>query len=42
MDEMPVAPIFHYTRNYMVDTRVRNWYANVVDTRPLKYVYLEE
>ena len=40
--EMPVAPIYHYTRNYLVDPRVKNWHANVVDNRPLKGVYLQE
>ena len=39
---MPAAPIYHYTSNYMVDTRVKNWYDNAVDQRSLKDVYLEE
>lgn len=42
LDEMPVAPIYFYTRNYLVDPRVKNWYTNAVDMRPLKFVYLEE
>ena len=41
LEEMPMAPIYHYSRNYLVDTRVRNWYGNVIDSRPLKLVYLE-
>ena len=42
LEEMPLAPIYHYRRNYLVDTRVRNWYDNVIDSRPLKFVYLQE
>jgi oligopeptide transport system substrate-binding protein len=42
LKEMPIAPIFHYTTNYLVDTRVKNWHSNVIDERTLKQVYLEE
>ncbi len=42
LDEMPIAPIYFYTRNYLVDPRVKNWYTNAIDMRPLKFVYLEE
>ena len=42
LEEMPIAPIYHYTTNYMVDTRVKNWYDNPIDERTLKDVYLEE
>jgi oligopeptide transport system substrate-binding protein len=39
---MPIIPIYHYTSNYLVDTRVKNWYSNNIDERTLKHVYLEE
>ena len=42
LKEMPAAPIYHYTSNYLVDTRVKKWYDNSVDQRSLKDVYLEE
>jgi oligopeptide transport system substrate-binding protein len=42
LKEMPIAPIYHYTTNYMVDTRVKNWHSNNIDERDYKHVYLEE
>lgn len=42
LSEMPIAPVYHYTVNYMVDTRVKNYYSNSIDERNYKHVYLEE
>ncbi|MBH53219.1 MAG: peptide ABC transporter substrate-binding protein [Opitutaceae bacterium] len=42
LKEMPIAPIYFYTVNYLVDTRVKGWDTNSVDRRFLKDVYLEE
>ena len=42
LSEMPIAPVYHYTVNYMVDTRVKNYYSNSIDERNFKHVYLEE
>ena len=42
LKQMPTAPIYHYTYNYVVDERVKNWYDNAIDQRRLKTVYLEE
>ncbi len=41
MSEMPVIPLYHYTRKYLLDPRVRNWFPKTLDNRPLKYIYLE-
>lgn len=42
LDELPMMPIYFYTRNYMVDTRLKNWYDTPTDMRALKYMYFEE
>lgn len=42
LTEMPIAPFYHYTTNYLVDPRVKNWVSNDIDERTLKHVYLEE
>ena len=39
--EMPIAPIYFYTRNYRLDTRVRGWNPKFLDNHPFKYVYFE-
>jgi oligopeptide transport system substrate-binding protein len=42
MEEMPVIPIYWYTRKYLSDPRLRNWFPKALDNRPFKYIYLEE
>lgn len=42
LDELPIMPIYFYTRNYMVDTRLKNWHNTPTDMRALKYMYFEE
>ena len=42
MREMPVAPIYHYTQSYLLDSRVKGWLPNPLDKHPYKYVRLEE
>lgn len=42
LDEMPVIPVYFYSRSYLVDTRVKNWFDIPFDTRSLKPVYLEK
>ncbi|MBY0370153.1 peptide ABC transporter substrate-binding protein [bacterium] len=41
-DELPVIPMYIYTRNYLKRNDVKGWYPNVQDFHPLKYVYIEE
>ncbi len=38
MSQSPVAPIYIYTRIYLLDPRVRGWYPKYIDFRPMKYV----
>ena len=41
LEEMPIAPIYFYTRNYRLDTRVRGWNPKFLDNHPFKHVYFE-
>ena len=40
MNEVPVIPIYTYTRTYLVSPDVKGWYSNILDYHPYKYVYL--
>jgi oligopeptide transport system substrate-binding protein len=42
MQEMPVIPIYFYTRNYLIVSSVKGWYPNLLDDHPWKYIYLDE
>lgn len=42
MEELPIIPIYWYTRAYLLDTRVKNWFPKALDNRPIKYIYLSE
>ena len=39
--EMPIIPIYFYTRVHLLHPSVKGYYPNVLDQHPLKYVYLE-
>jgi len=41
MDHMPVAPISHYSRNYLLHPAVRGWYPKLLDNHPWKEIYFE-
>jgi oligopeptide transport system substrate-binding protein len=36
--ELPVVPIYWYTRTYLLDPRVQGWHPTLLDNRPYKYV----
>ncbi len=38
MDELPVLPIYIYTRNFLKSPSVAGWYPNIEDIHPLKFV----
>lgn len=40
MDEVPVIPVYHYTRIYLIDPRVKGWNPKQLDNRPYKYLSL--
>ena len=41
IDEMPIIPIYTYTRIYMLHEHVQGWGDNLLDSRPYQFVYLE-
>ena len=41
MSELPVAPIYFYTRNNLGLPNVKGWQPNLLDIHPYKYVWLE-
>lgn len=41
IDEMPIMPIYTYTRIYMLHEDVKGWGNNLLDSRPYQFVYLE-
>ena len=42
IDEMPIIPIYTYTRIYMLHEDVKGWGNNLLDSRPYQFVYLEK
>lgn len=42
LEEMPIIPIYWYTRIYLMDPRVRGWHPKLLDNRPYKYLDLSE
>jgi oligopeptide transport system substrate-binding protein len=42
VDELPVMPIFYYTRVHAVSPRVKGYYPTLLDNHPYKYVYMED
>ncbi|HUG46613.1 MAG TPA: peptide ABC transporter substrate-binding protein [Sphingomicrobium sp.] len=38
LEELPVVPIYWYTRTYLLDERVEGWHPTLLDNRPYKYV----
>ncbi len=41
MDEMPIMPIYIYTRVYLLDPSVKGWHSTILDHHPWKYVHLD-
>lgn len=42
LEELPIVPIYWYTRIYMKDPRVKGWNPKLLDNRPFKSVYFSE
>ena len=42
LDEQPIAPLWHLTRNYLIHPAVRGYYPNLLDLHPYQDVWLEE
>jgi oligopeptide transport system substrate-binding protein len=41
LDELPLIPIYYYTRAYLLHPAVKNWHPTFLDHHPYKHVYLE-
>jgi oligopeptide transport system substrate-binding protein len=41
VEDMPIAPVYFYTRAYMLDPRVQNWNPAPMEYRPWKYIWLD-
>jgi oligopeptide transport system substrate-binding protein len=41
VDEMPVIPIYFYTKVHAVSPRVKGYHPTLLDNHPYKYIYLE-
>lgn len=39
LDELPILPIYWYTRVYLKDPRVQGWHPKVLDAHPYKFIY---
>lgn len=39
MTELPIAPLYFYTRIFLKDPRLGGWYPKLLDNRPYKYLY---
>lgn len=38
LEDLPVLPIYIYSRNYLLSNSVQGWYPNIEDIHPLKYI----
>ena len=41
MEDMPIIPIYWYTRTYLKSPLIEGWHPKVLDNHPLKYVSLK-
>lgn len=42
VDEVPIIPIYYYTRVHAVSPRVKGYYPTLLDNHPYKYIWLED
>ncbi len=42
VQEMPIIPIYFYTRSYLIVGSVKGWFPNLLDDHPWKFIYLDE
>ena len=40
LDELPIIPIYHYTRVYLIQPSVRGWHPTILDHHPWQHVWL--
>ncbi len=42
LDDAPIAPIYFYTRVYLLQPSVKGWYNNIQDRHMPQFIYLDE
>lgn len=42
LEELPIVPLYWYTRIYLKDPRVQGWKPKLLDNRPYKYLYFAD
>lgn len=42
VDEVPIIPIYYYTRVQAISPRVKGYYPTLLDNHPYKYIYMED
>jgi oligopeptide transport system substrate-binding protein len=42
VDELPIIPIYYYTKKYALSPKVKGYYPTLLDNHPYKYIYLED
>jgi oligopeptide transport system substrate-binding protein len=42
LEELPIVPLYYYTRIYLMDPRLKGWSPKLLDNRPFKYLYFSE
>lgn len=42
MDELPIIPVYTYTRIYMLHESVKGWNPNLLDSHPYQFVSIEQ
>ena len=40
LDEVPILPIYWYTRTYLIHPDVKNWHPLLLDNHPYKHIDL--
>ncbi len=42
VDQVPVIPIYYYTRKHAISPKVKGYYPTLLDNHPFKYIWLEQ
>ena len=42
LEELPIVPIYWYTRIYLMDPRLKGWEPKLLDNHPYKYLYFSQ
>jgi oligopeptide transport system substrate-binding protein len=41
VEELPIIPIYFYTRPFLIHPAVRGWHPTLLDHHPFKHVWLD-